>query len=399
VKITYLYQYFGTPAGSWSTRVYELTRRWVEEGHEVTVITSPYTKSDINTNRFIDRRLIDGINVIIINSGDNNLLPTWKRILKALIFALASCYIHIRTKTDITIASSGPITIGFPALIGKWFSKKKFIFEVRDLWPIGAIELGLINNKTLANIGLYIEKICYNNSECVVPCSEGMSLNIKERFPDISTLVIPNASDVKLFKSKKYFTFPDWFDPLKKTFIYAGSIGFMDSCMEIVHGLNESINKSNIQVIIFGKGSEEFELRNEINRLKLDNQIKVLALVPKSELVAWYQISIASFVLFKNFNVLSTSSPNKMFDSFAAGVPIIQNTTGWIKDLVDENICGFNIESNNPKSMALAIDSIFENDTLQKKMSNNAFLLANQRFNRDNLADEYLKKLVSLSRK
>ena len=46
MKVLY-YQYFTTPKGSYGTGVYEFTKRWVEKGHQVTVITGVYAKSDI----------------------------------------------------------------------------------------------------------------------------------------------------------------------------------------------------------------------------------------------------------------------------------------------------------------------------------------------------------------
>ena len=58
IKITYLYQYFGTPKGSWSTRVYELTRRWAKKEVDVTVITAPYDKSDIKPQGFVSTQIV-----------------------------------------------------------------------------------------------------------------------------------------------------------------------------------------------------------------------------------------------------------------------------------------------------------------------------------------------------
>ena len=162
MKVTYLYQYFGTPSGSWSTRVYELTRRWVKKGVEVTVITAPYDKSDIKSKGFIHSTRIKGVKVIVINSGDSNQYPFLKRVYKALIFSLFSIYFTLKIKSDINIASSGPITIAIPALFAKFFKKTPFVFEVRDLWPDGAIELGLISNKLLKIIGLSFENFIYN---------------------------------------------------------------------------------------------------------------------------------------------------------------------------------------------------------------------------------------------
>ena len=67
MTILYLYQYFGTPKGGWSTRVYEMTRRWVEEGHKVIVVTTLYDKSDLKARGFISKQVVDGIEVFVLN--------------------------------------------------------------------------------------------------------------------------------------------------------------------------------------------------------------------------------------------------------------------------------------------------------------------------------------------
>ena len=388
MKITYLYQYFGTPKGSWSTRVYELTRRWVKNGVEVTVITAPYDKSDVKSMGFIHSTFVKGVKVIVINSGDSNQFSFLKRVYKALIFSLVSIYFTLKIKSDVKFASSGPLTIAIPAFFAKFFKKIPFVFEVRDLWPDGAIELGLISNKVLKMIGLYFEKACYSNSAFVVPCSDGMDKEIKRKLPKTDTLVIPNASDLELFNKNRIndFKFPSWYDPSDKVLIYAGSLGLMDSCIEIIHGFHQLKQKKNVKIVFIGEGSERNELENLVEKYGYKNQIYFTGLIPKNEVVEWYKISRASFVLFKDYQVLGTSSPNKMFDSFAAGVPIIQNTGGWIFDLVKDYKCGINVIPNCPESMADAIRKIIDDDEFFKKASSNSYNLAKNKFNRSALA-------------
>ncbi len=396
MKIIYLYQYFGTPQGSWSTRVYEFTKRWVELGHEVTVVTSPYDKSDIKAQKFIERSKIEGINIIVINAGDSNRYTVLKRALNAILFSMISSYYAIFIKADVIIASSGPITIGIPGLFGKWFSKKKLVFEIRDLWPLGAIEMGLIN-PLLGKIGLEFEKLIYSQSTFLVTCSIGMENNIKRRFPNIDCITIPNVANEELINNSEFendFYFPCWLDIKKhKVFLYAGSIGRMDAVEEVIHAFFNGQIPKEMKIVIIGEGVDKIYLEQLVREKQLENSIYFLGLLPKTEVVQWYKIAAFSFVLFKDYPVLSTSSPNKLFDSIAYGVPIIHNTTGWIKDLVDDENIGISVKPNSPQMM---------NEALQQAIDNlheyrNALNLVKARYSIQTIALNYENKLKSLT--
>ena len=88
MRIVYFYQYFSTPKGSWGTRVYEFASEWVKQGHEVFVVTSVYSKSDIKATKFIEDQNFEGIQVKIINVTIDNKQPFLKRIISFLVYAL-----------------------------------------------------------------------------------------------------------------------------------------------------------------------------------------------------------------------------------------------------------------------------------------------------------------------
>lgn len=395
MRIVIFYQYFGTPKGSWSTRVYELVKRWVDAGHHVTVVTSPYYKSDIKAEGFITRKEFEGINLVIIDSADDNKKSKINRAFRALVFSIMSIYYALALKADVVIASSGPITIGIPGLVAKWFKRVPLVFEVRDLWPKGAIELGLLTSKKVIKASLWFEKLCYSNSSMVVPCSPGMEAGVKEVTPGKPTLVIPNASDPVLFKEQTSIPekFPKELEG-KSIFLYAGSLGLMDDCFQIVRSL-EYLPSENIALVFAGDGAEREALEAEAAKSSNKN-IHFLGLLPKTEIAKWFGVAQASFVTFKDISVLHTSSPNKMFDSFAAGVPIIQSTKGWIKDLVEEHGCGVNVDPHDPEDFARAMALIGDNPDTRQKMAAQASKLADTIFNRDILAKEYLQGLESV---
>jgi glycosyltransferase involved in cell wall biosynthesis len=397
MRILVFYQYFGTPKGGWSTRYYEFTRRWVKAGHEVTVVTSPYYKSDIRANGFIARTQIEGVNLIIINSPDSNKDSFLKRAWNAFRFSLVSVKFALTEPHDLVLSSSGPITTAVPGLFSKWFRGKKLVFEVRDLWPKGGIELGKLKNPMVRKIALAFEKLIYKNSSLIVACSSGMEAGVLKVHPEAKTLVIPNSSDVDLFgNSSDVPIFPEGFDSNLPLFLYAGSLGLMDECSQILEGVRKA-KELDFNLVFIGDGAERSHLEHLRAEYGLEEKVWFMGLIPKTEVVKWFAVARASFVTFKDLPVLHTNSPNKMFDSFAAGVPIIQSTRGWIADLVTETSCGINVLPDKPEDFAQAIHLLAENVELAKEMGFNAKKLAEKEFNRSLLSEKFLSKLLEAS--
>ena len=114
--------------------------------------------------------------------------------------------------------------------------------------------------------------------------------------------------------------------------------------------LIELIKNDDIIFVFIGEGKERVSLENYVKENGIINTY-FLGLIPKTSVRSWLQNAYAAFVTFKNIPVLQTSSPNKMFDAFAAGVPIIQSTQGWIKELVKNENCGISVDPQKATEM------------------------------------------------
>lgn len=398
LKILIFYQYFGTPKGGWSTRFYEFARRWVAEGHEVTVVTSPYYKSDIVATGFITKTTIEGIQLVIINTPDSNKAGILKRATNAIFFAFTSVYYGLTLSHDVVLASSGPITVGIPGLFCKIFRRKKLVFEVRDLWPRGGIELGKLTNPLVIKAGLWFEKFCYEKSSLVVACSVGMEQGVLDVYPQAKTLVIPNSSDTELFLGEKEFPVNLFLSREDQpVLVYIGSLGLMDDCSQIIEGLR-LLKELDFQMFFLGDGEEKSKLQSLVTTYDLEEKVKFLGLVPKHEVAKWLKIARASFVTFKDFPVLHTNSPNKLFDSFAAGVPVIQSTRGWIRELIEKENAGWNVDPTKPDTFAGAIQEAVSNSEIVMEKASNAKRIAEGPFNRNVLSAKYLSAIEEMAR-
>jgi glycosyltransferase involved in cell wall biosynthesis len=397
MKIVYFYQYFSTPKGSWGTRVYEFAAEWVKLGHEVTVVTSVYSKSDLKAEKFIEDQDFDGIKVKIINVTIDNKQPFLKRIFSFIQYALTSSWFALTLKADIVIASSGPITVGIPGLIAKYVRGRKLVFETRDLWPEGAIELGVIKNPMIKKMSYWFEKRCYNASSLIVSLSSGMRKHIVARHGHPNVIDVTNAANIELFSTPQPFNSKGEIET-KKYAIYTGNIGDVNNSwwlLKAAHELSKG-GRDDIKILMIGEGQQRAEIEAEAKKLGLKNFVR-WGLMPKENLVGLIQNSMVSLVPLKGTAVLDTSSPNKFFESLAAGIPLIQNTNGWMKDFLEDHQIGFTLDPNNPLLLAQTLIQLDAEPEKLEFMGIKAAEIAKKEFDKTYLAYKMLKALEKIA--
>jgi glycosyltransferase involved in cell wall biosynthesis len=397
MKVLYFYQYFTTPKGAWGTRVYEYAREWVKRGHDVTVVTSIYSKSDLTAEKFVEYREIDGINLIILNIHIDNKQHPLKRIWTFIQYSVMASWFALRTPCDAIIASSGPITVGIPGLIGKIIKRKKLVFEVRDLWPDTAISMGFVKNKLAQKIMYAFEKLCYESSDLIVTLSPGSRDNIIKRYRAYNIISVPNSANIKLFQNGKSDQLPNGLT--KKGYaIYTGNIGPVNNSRLLfkVSALMKERKFNEVKIVLVGDGQERETLEKEAEEMGLKDYFLILGLIPKENLVPLVKNSLASLIPLANKPLLDTSSPNKLFESLAAGVPVIQTTNGWIKELLEKENCGFTVSSDDPAELTDILVSLKENNGLQQKMGKNAFQVAKTQFDKKLLAEKMIYQIEQL---
>ena len=387
MKIIYLHQYFKYPRESGGTRSYWITKALVERGHKVVVITSRN-----NMNKTHERLQTEGFEIIYINTPYDNNMGIWKRLRAFLNFMFKATLFSLQEKkVNMVFATSTPLTIGFPALILKWFRRIPFVFEVRDLWPEAPIQMGVIKNKSVIYCLTIFEKTIYNNAKSIIALSPGMEKGVFECVNGSKTIaMIPNMAKIDLFyPRKKEKNMSKYIDFDKFNVIYFGTIGVSNNLNYLVDAaklLSKSKDNS-INFIILGEGKDKPMLEKliEENNLKNIRLISSKPLLETSEIVNACDISL---VIFKNIPILRTNSPNKLFDSLSAAKPIIVNSSGWTKTLVEEERCGFYANPNTPQDLINKIKILKEDKQLYQEFSTNALNLAREKFDKSILVKE-----------
>jgi len=387
MKVLYFYQYFTIPKGSYSTRVYEFTRRWVQAGDSVTVVTSVYDKSGLDPQNLISKFNIEGVDVRIINIRLSQKHGKAFRLLTFLAYAVLACWYALTQKADVVVCSSGPLTVGLPGLIARYLRRRPFVFEVRDLWPEGSIQLGVLRNPLAIRLARGLEKACYRAAYRVVALSEGMADWIRQTYGCQHVEVVPNASDNELVDSLQQPLDPPEWAKGKHLVLYTGTLGLIDDCSQIVElaRVLQERGIEDVEVVLIGDGKERAMLEEKAAGLK---NIHFLGLMSKPEVMRWLKASRCALFTVKNVPFLSTASPNKLFDAFAAGTPVVQTSEGWIKRLMEREKCGINVPFEDPHAMANAVLTLVRNEPLRTEMACNARRIAEEQFDRSLLAEK-----------
>jgi glycosyltransferase involved in cell wall biosynthesis len=303
--------------------------------------------------------------------------------------------------------------MALPAIVAARRWRTPLVFEVRDLWPEAPIQMGALRSPLAQRLARALERTVYRSATELVALSPGMRDGIAAAGIDPERIaLIPNASDLDIFS-------PD-LDPgdLRERLgvgdddfvcAYFGTMGEANDLTQVVeaaalldaradrHGADRAAEarssgggapagERRIVFILQGDGKRRAALEADVDRRGLGNVI----FAPAGDKRAAARLAAASdacMTIFKDVPILASNSPNKLFDTFAAGRPAIVNTDGWQRALVEEHAAGVFARPGDPGDLAAQVRSLAADPDRARRYGANARALAGREFDRDLLAD------------
>lgn len=332
MKILYFHQHFSTPQGSTGTRSYEMAKRLIARGHQVTMVCGSgfMAKTGLKGEwrNGIRRGMVDGIDVIEINLVYSNYDSLPKRAMVFLKYALKSTHVAWKEKYDVLFATSTPLTAGIPGILMRVLKPgKRFVFEVRDLWPELPKAMGVVSNPVvLLGMGI-LEQLSYAAMHAGVALSPGIRKGmLKGAGARKKVAMIPNGCDLEIFKPCPVPGVPQ--KGLRCIFIGAhGIANGLDAVLDAAGVLKEK-GRTDISLLFVGDGKLRPHLKQRAVDEGLENCI-FLDPIPKtrvSELLQ--QVDVGMMILDNVPAFYYGTSPNKFFDYIAGGLPVLNNYPG-----------------------------------------------------------------------
>lgn len=391
MNILYIHQYFVTPEEPGARRSYDFAKKLCDKGHKVTMLTS--NRSHGNWKK-IEKKNIDGIEVVYIKNFYSSEMSKYQRILSFIKFMFSSFnYARKLKDIDLVFATSTPITVIIPALYLKIRKKISFILELRDLWPEVPVEYGYLRSKILINLLHKFMNYSYKKADHIVTISEGIKNLLPIDKAEVTS--IPFGADINKFTLQNN---AEWKkrNGIKQSFIcmYTGSLGVANNpsyLIEVAKFLRDK-KHNDIFIALIGEGGALSDIKRKIEENELNN-IRIFKPLPVNKLNEVYASSQVGIVLFGNKGKTHryTGSPNKFFDYIGAGLPVLFNHEGPLKDQIEKWDCGLYSSSLEPKVMAANIIKLCDDKKLLEEMSKNARKFAEEELDRDKLSEEFVE--------
>ena len=176
---------------------------------------------------------------------------------------------------DAVIVYSPPLTLG---IVGGKIKRRygaNFLFNVQDIFPQNAIDLGILKNPVLIAFFEYLEKRAYHHADIITVHSEGNAqlLAGRRRFPSEKLTVLHNWIDIPESSNppnsnrfRKELNLENKF-----IFFFGGVLGPAQGLDLIVRAAKHLRKYEDMVFLLVGDGLEKVNLQNLVRRYDLTN--------------------------------------------------------------------------------------------------------------------------------
>jgi glycosyltransferase involved in cell wall biosynthesis len=410
MKILYVSQYFPPEMGAPAARVAELARYWVQDGHEVTVLTGfPNHPTGVvpaeyrsKIRRLVMRENLDGVSVVRTWLFPFPNRKAYERILNYSSFcASASTTGMFVSRPDVLIATSPQLLVG---LSGWWLARTKrvpFVFEVRDLWPESLAAVGMGNPDSMLNHSLSsVAGFLYKRSEHIVVVTAAFKEYLIQnwRLSPEKISIVENGVESDLFSPR--VNNADLRTELggegKFVVAYIGTMGMAHGLETLVQAATELQKTApDVLFLMVGEGSDKERVINRARSQGLTN-MRFVGQQPREKVPEFISISDACLVLLKKAELFKTVVPTKMLEFMSCARPVILGVDGQARKIMDQAGAGVHVEPENVAALVQVITRLAANPVLRETLGRNGRRHIVEHFSRQQTASAYIGVLEGI---
>lgn len=405
MKLLLLTQYFPPEFGAAAARNSEHADFWAGDGHEVEVCTGmPNYPEGIVAESYRGKRYVrEEVDGYVVHRSWIYATPNrvvWKRALASLSFMVSAffCGLFKCQRPDYIIASSGPFFVGPLGYLLSVFKRAPFVFEVRDILPQQAVDVGMLKNKTLIKLLYAVEEFLYRRAICVITVADASRTAIMERgFDGGKIFTVENGIREDFFQPglldneirEEY----GW----KGKFVamYIGAHGVSQGLYTLLEAAELLRGDPGVHFVFVGHGADKEGMMAWAGERELKN-VEFLPLQSKERMPVFYAAANTCFVPLKQGEYFRINIPSKIFEIMACGRPLIMGAEGQAAAIIQEAGSGIVVPPEDAQAFADAVVELKSHPELSGRLGANGRKFVTSRFTRRLKAARYAEILESL---
>ena len=391
MHILLIHQAFLTGSGAGGTRHYELAQHLIRSGHQVTAITSPVSYLTGQSVTHGDELASEQAGIEVRYAYTYRALHRSfaHRVISFLTFMFSSLWTGLRIRqVDIVWGTSPPIFQGLSAWALARLKGRPLVFEVRDLWPAFAVEMGILRNRVLIFAAERLEGFLYRQADHIIITSPAFVEHVQSKVRGkVPVTLIPHGVETGMFKPEEDGTAVRRELGLEDRVVvlYAGAHGAANDLGVVLEAAGLLRDREEIVFVLVGDGKEKGNLVRMAGAMALTNVLFVDA-QPKSRMPDFLAAADAGLAILRDIPMFWTAYPNKVFDYMAAGRPTILAIDGIIRDVIEAAQGGIFAQPGDPNALAQAVRWLSDRPQVRREMGQSARSYVEAHFERQDQA-------------
>jgi colanic acid biosynthesis glycosyl transferase WcaI len=268
-----------------------------------------------------------------------------------------------RSRPDAVLAMSPPLTLGAAGWAAARAHRVPFVFNIQDVFPDVAVELGAITDPRVIAVASWLERETYLRADAVTVLSDDLRDNVVAKISGrrgaagdaAKVRVIPNFIDTT------------WIRPMerendyrrehgltgKHVVMYAGNVGFSQSLDLVLAAASHLAHDRDVVFVINGGGSARPSLERDAAGLP---NVRFIDMAPKDRLPEVAAAADVHVVPLKA-GLARSSVPSKLYTILAAGRPVVASVDPGteVARTVESAGAGLTVPPDDPEAFTKAV--------------------------------------------
>jgi colanic acid biosynthesis glycosyl transferase WcaI len=369
MRIAVLCPHFDPDVAPTGVVMSRIVHELVERGHELHVVTALpwYEHHRVEhgwTGRLTRRERTEWGSIRRVHPFPTDKRSVVKRAGAFAGFSALAGLAGIRGgRVDAVLAMSPPLTLGVTGWAMSVARRAPLVFNIQDVFPDVAVELGAITNPSVVRAARALERLSYRCADAVTVLSDDLAANVRAKMPArarAKVRVIPNFVDTERVAPQSRDTaYRRQLGLGDRTVVmYAGNVGMSQSLELMIDAARAMSDRADVVFVVNGSGSGRAGL--EMAAAGLSNVV-FGDFQPAERLAEVLATGDVHVVPLKR-GLAASSVPSKTYSILAAGRPLVASVDPGteVARVVERAGAGLAVAPQDPGAFVAAVGELVD---------------------------------------